>query len=120
MKSALKALVAACSFLAILGGVGLVAVYYSDDMVEMREFEKKFALVKVGDSETKAMSLLGTPDAKEPHFRIGQVEGFEEAYSRAKASGSIYYLVWARGIDVVFSLGIDSEGNIRAKESGGT
>lgn len=120
MKSALKALLAACSFVVILGGIGLVAVYHSDDMVEMREFEKQFALVKVGDSEAKALSLLGTPDAKESHFRIGQVEGFEEAYSRAKASGSTYYLVWSRGIDVVFSLGVDSKGFIRAKESGGT
>lgn len=120
MKFAVKALVAVLGFVAILVGVGLAVVYFSDGEVEVRAFEKNFALVQVGDPETKVLALLGTPDAKETNFRIGQEQGFEEAYTRAKASGSTYYLVWHRGIDVVFSVGVDSKGTVRAKEYGGT
>ena len=118
MKAAIKALLAALVLLAVLGAVGLTAVYFSDDMVEMRAFEKKFSLVGLGDPKTKVLALLSEPDAKETTFRIGQEQGFEEAYARA--SGSTYYLVWTRGIDVVFSVGSDSQGTVRAKEYGGT
>jgi len=120
MKSAMKAVVAVLGFVAVLGGGGFAVVYFSDGEAEVRAFEMNFALIQVGDPETKVLALLGTPDAKETNFRIGQEQGFEEAYVRAKASGSTHYLVWNRGIDVVFSVGVDSQGTVRAKEYGGT
>jgi hypothetical protein len=98
----------------------MTAIYFAYDIGEVRAFEKKFALVELGDPETKVIALLGEPDAKETVFRIGQLQGFEDAYARAGASGSSYYLVWTKGVDVVFSVGIDSRGTVRAKEYGGT
>jgi hypothetical protein len=95
-------------------------VYSSEEMAEVRAFEKKFASVNLGDPESQVLALLGKPDAKEATFRIAQEQGYEEAYARARASGSTYYLVWARGVDVVFSVGIDAQGRVRAKEYGGT
>lgn len=116
----MKTFIVVTGLVAIAGGAALITVYFSDDMVEMRAFEKKFASVQLGDPETRVLALLDVPDAKETAFRIGQEQGFEEAYARAKASGSAYYLVWTRGIDVVFSVGIDPKGEVRAKEYGGT
>jgi len=87
---------------------------------EVSDFDKKFGLVEIGDPETKVLSVLGQPDAKENEFRIGQKEGFETAYARAEASDSAYYLLWYKGIDVVFTVGINSKGQVSAKESGGT
>ena len=119
MTSWAKITWAIVALVAILGAIGLMA-YSSEQMAEARAFEKKFASVKLGDPESQALALLGNPDAKEATFRIGQEQGYEEAYARARASGSRYYLVWARGGDVVFSVGIDAQGRVRAKEYGGT
>lgn len=110
---------ATIALIAILGAIGLM-VYSSEEMAEVRAFEKKFASVNLGDPESRVLALLGKPDAKEASFRIGQEQGYEEAYARARASGSTYYLVWARGVDVVFSVGVDAQGRVRAKEYGGT
>jgi hypothetical protein len=87
---------------------------------ELIEFEKKFALVQIGDTEASVLSVLGQPDARENEFRLGQKKGFEEAYARANASDSAYYLLWFRGADVVFTFGIDDKGKVSVKESGGT
>jgi hypothetical protein len=120
MRAPVKFLSAALGSIVAAGAVALVFFYSSDSMVELRAFEQKFAVVELGDPERKVLALLGPPDAKETTFRIGQRPGYEAAYARATATPSVYYLVWARGVDVVFSVGIDAQGRVRAKEYGGT
>jgi hypothetical protein len=120
MKVTLKVLAGIVVVFGILAGVAALLVQSMPETKEVTEFSKRFKLVQIGDPETKALSVLGKPDAKEKEFRIGQEKGFEDAYARAKASDSVYYLVWFRGIDVVFTVGINNKGQVSAKESGGT
>jgi hypothetical protein len=75
---------------------------------EFTEFEGRFRTVLLGDSADRVRRVLGEPDAIETEFRLGQVEGFEAAYRRAEASVADRYLVYFRGIDLVFSVGVDS------------
>jgi hypothetical protein len=127
MKRAFKVSVAIAAsvgvLILLLFGVGFAgALWYSftDEAKALSHFEEQFELVRLGDTEERVLSLLGVPDARETRFRLGQEEGFEEAYARAGASGSTQFLVWYRGIDIVFSVGIDEAGTVRARESGGT
>jgi hypothetical protein len=53
-------------------------------------------------------------------FRLGQHGGFEKEYARAAASGSEYYLLWNKGIDVVYVVGFDKDGRVTMKAVGGT
>jgi len=120
MRGLAKISTAVLGLLFVIGAIALLSFYSSDKMVELRAFERKFASVDIGDPETKVLALLGRPDAKESTFRIGQKGGHEDSYARAAASGSAYYLVWEKGVDIVFSVGVDSKGKVRAKEYGGT
>ena len=110
------------TILAIIIATFVIALLIRElpDVKEVTQFGEKFERIQIGDKETKAISFLGKPDAKEKKFRLGQEIGFEDAYARAEASNSEYYLLWFRGIDVVFSLGINSKGEICVKELGGT
>ena len=102
--------------------VGIVASFVRSmpETQEILEFEKKFQLVKIGDPESKALVALGVPDVREKEFHLGQRNGFEAAYSRAESSDPAYYLFWFKGIDAVFAIGINKEGKVSVKESGGT
>jgi hypothetical protein len=120
MKVAFRFFVGLIVVVALLLGVATIYVRSTPDDQEVLEFEKSFKLIQIGDPETKALSVLGKPDAKEKEFRLGQKKGFEDAYARAEASDSTYYLLWFKGIDVVFSVGINNKGQVSAKESGGT
>lgn len=104
----------------ILFGLFALFAYNLPELKEVREFKKSFDLVQTGDSESKVISILGKPDSKENKFRIGQKKDFEEAYSRAEVSNSQYYLLWFKGIDIVFTVGINTKGQVSIKESGGT
>jgi hypothetical protein len=101
---------------------GIVAVFIQGrvEVKEVAEFEKQFKLIQIGDPEVLVLSVLGKPDAKESQFRIGQKQGFEDAYAKAAVSDSVYYLLWFRGIDVVFTVGINNKGKVSVKEFGGT
>ena len=120
MKLFLKAL--ASLALLFLIGFGAVTIYFQNmpDVIEVNEFQGQFEAVSIGDSEEAAIAVLGAPNSVETEFRLGQKEGFENAYERAEASNSIKYLVYFRGIDVVFSVGINPKGLVSLKESGGT
>jgi len=120
MKVTLKIIAGIIVVFAALLGLATLYVRNMPDVIEVAEFDEKFKLVQIGASEAKVLSILGNPDAKEKQFRLGQKEGFEDAYARAKASDSDYYLLWFRGIDVVFTVGINNKSQVSAKESGGT
>jgi hypothetical protein len=120
MRLLLKITVGFFLVVAVLLGFATLYVWNMPETKELSEFEEKFESVQIGDPEAKALSILGEPALKEKEFRLGQMEGFEDAYARAKASDSEYYLLWLKGIDVVFSVGINNEGKVSAKGAGGT
>jgi hypothetical protein len=120
VKVTFKVLAGIVVVFVVLAGLVALFIQVGSEVKEVAEFEKKFKLVQIGAPQASVLSVLGKPDAKENEFRIGQKEGFEDAYARAEASDSVYYLFWFRDIDVVFTVGIDSKGNVSAKECGGT
>ena len=120
MKVTLKLIAALVVVVGVLAGLAALFVQGMPETREVSEFSEKFKLVQLGDPEAKTLSVLGKPDTKEKEFRLGQKKGFEDAYTRAEASDSAYYLLWFKGIDVVFTVGINNKGQVSAKESGGT
>ena len=120
MKIVLKIIASIVVLFAVMLVVATLYVRSMPDVKEVSEFNDKFKLIQIGDPEEKVLLVLGNPDAKESEFRLGQKLGFEDAYARAEASDSVYYLLWFKGIDVVFSVGINDKGQVCVKESGGT
>ena len=115
-----KKLLAVAGGLAIaVGALALVAPYVGTTPAD-REFLKAFQDVEVGMAESQVLELLGKPDQRSKQFFLGQRAGFEEAYHRAAASKSVHFLVWRRGLDVVYSVGIDTSGRVALAEAGGT
>lgn len=70
--------------------------------------------------EARVIELLGNPDERSARFFLGQRAGFEAAYQRAAASNAVYFLVWRREVDLVYSVGINSDGRVAVVEAGGT
>ncbi len=83
-------------------------------------FYAAFDKVIVGASEEDVRKLLGPPDDSGETFRLGQPEGFERQYREAAQSGSVRYLFWYRGIDVVCTIGFGKEGRVAYTACGGT
>lgn len=83
-------------------------------------FHGRFKSVNAGMSRAEVITLLGEADEKSNSFRLGQYEAFEHEYERAKRSNSEYYLVWHRGIDVVYTVGFDAEDEATITAVGGT
>jgi hypothetical protein len=83
-------------------------------------FHSSFKKVQVGMSEAQVVAALGVANERSSEFRLGQYRGFEQAYARAAASGSSYYLLWSKGIDVVYAVGFDKDGSVTMKAVGGT
>jgi hypothetical protein len=84
------------------------------------EFETKFEKVMLGMNRQEIEGLLGKPDKESREFHLGQYNGFEEEYEKAKKSNAAYYLFWNRDIDFVYVVGMDSKGNAVFKSYGGT
>jgi hypothetical protein len=83
-------------------------------------FYGSFEKIEPGMDERRVLELLGEPDEKSATFRLGQYEGSETEYARAAASGSSKYLLWFKGIDLVYAVGIDKSGRVTVKALGGT
>jgi len=101
--------------LIILGMVTDRLITASED----KEFYGRFAEIEIGMSESLVLSMLGAPDDQSPEFYLGQKAEFAEAYQRAADSGAINYLMWHRGVDLVFAIGFNKEGNVAVVEAGG-
>jgi hypothetical protein len=104
---------------ALVIGLASVADYLITSPAD-RRFRSAFREVEAGMPEQQVLQILGDPDERSRAFFLGQREGFESAYQRASASHSAYYLVWRREPDVVYSVGIDSNGRATIAEVGGT
>lgn len=83
-------------------------------------FHSSFKRVQSGMSEAQVVVVLGGADVRTAKFQLGQYTGFEKEYAQAAASGSSYYLLWHRGIDVVYAVGFDKTGKVTMKAVGGT
>ncbi|MBN2579581.1 MAG: hypothetical protein JXB10_11375 [Pirellulales bacterium] len=83
-------------------------------------FHWSFTKIQPGMLESQVVAALGTPCSKSAEFRLGQREGFEKEYARAAASGSAYYLLWEKGMDVVYAVGFDKNGRVTMTAAGGT
>jgi hypothetical protein len=83
-------------------------------------FHSKFSNIQPGMSEAQVVASVGAADERSAQFRLGQHGGFEKEYARAAASGSEYYLLWNKGIDVVYAVGFDKDGRVTMKAVGGT
>ena len=83
-------------------------------------FGPRFKTIAPGLPRERVVALLGRPDEESAEFRLGQREGFEREYELADSSDSRYYLIWYKGIDVVYTIGFDSEDKVTIKAVGGT
>jgi hypothetical protein len=101
-------------------GIALVLLYYTlPASVKARSFNEGFSQVDLGSTEKEVLLILGEPDVRESVFRLGQEKQSEAAYVRAAASDAQQYLLWFRGIDVIYSIGVDNQRVVVIKESGG-
>jgi len=91
----------------ILGGYGIT-------------FYGRYESVKSGMSEEHVVDLLGRRSENSTEFHLGQYQGFEDEYEKAKRSKSQYYLFWNKGIDVVYAIGFDAQHKVTIKAVGGT
>jgi len=83
-------------------------------------FHNSFKNIQAGMSEAEVVAALGPADERSAEFRLGQYKGFEAEYARAAASGSSHYLLWKKGIDVVYAIGFDKDSRVTMKAVGGT
>ncbi len=120
MKKKLKVIASFATVSVVFVGFIVLFIRFMPATQEVTAFGERFASVQIGDTEAKVISLLGQPDAKEVEFRLGQKQGFENVYARAKASDSDFYLIWFKGIDVVFTIGINKNNGVRVRAYGGT
>jgi hypothetical protein len=102
----------------------LISLTFATDWLitssENQEFRDRYKEIELGMPESMVVSLLGTPNDRSSEFYLGQREGLEEAYERAAESGATHYLMWHRETDVVYTVGINEEGNVAIVEAGGT
>lgn len=83
-------------------------------------FARSFETISVGMTKDEVVQKLGRPNDQSEIFHLGQYEGYEKEYERAKGSNSKYYLFWWKGIDITFTVGFDEEDKVVLKASGGT
>ena len=115
--------------LAVLIGCAIVVVAalvmgrtidYITTSPEDRAFRSAFAHVKMGMSEAQVIAFLGKPDSQDREFHLGQLNGFEDAFSRAEGSDAIKFLFWNRELDLVYVVGVNKTGQVALLEKGGT
>jgi len=86
----------------------------------VNDFSERFVAVQPGMDEARVADMLGEPDYEGYSFQLGQEGGFEDAYRHALHSGSEKFLSWYRGMDCVFTVGIDKHGKVTLAECGCT
>ncbi len=99
----------------------VVAVTYLNDVPGFdRHFHAQFKQVRSGLTQSQVLALLGRPDAESDHFYLGQTKGFEPQYEAARLSGAKRYLIWRKGIDLVYAVGFNEQGQVVVASYGGT
>lgn len=94
-------------------GVVALALYMTvlsaPDLREVEEFQQRFSTLALGDSKHRVIEVLGKPDADDSDFHVGQFEGYEDDYERARESDSVDSSFWYRRLDFVFAVGFDED-----------
>lgn len=80
----------------------------------------QYESIQKGMTRQEVVSKMGKPSGEGVEFRLGQYEGYEDEYERAKQSNSKYYLFWYSGIDITYAIGFDSDNKVTIKAVGGT
>jgi hypothetical protein len=83
-------------------------------------FRETFSKIRSGQSEVEVLEHLGAPDERSRELHLGQRRGNEAAYARAARSGCVEYLLWRKGSDVVYAVGVDAVRKVCFVGSGGT
>lgn len=81
---------------------------------------RAFESISIGMTKAEVIKLMGNPESQSDEFRLGQYEGFEEEYKRARQSNAEYYFFWYGKIDYVYTVGFDKKDMVVIKASGGT
>lgn len=98
----------------------VIVVIFTLDARCVSQFAEKFDVIQLGMNESKVVVLLGSPSYEGSSFYLGQEQGFEDAYKRALLSDSVKYLSWNRGMDCVFTVGIDGQEKVTLADRGCT
>ncbi len=114
-RGMLSLLAASVATVAIGGAIALAIRATGDP-----EFDSSFASVRPGISEAEVIRSLGDPDERSSDFRLSQRESFESTYEAASRSGATYWLLWRRGVDLTYAVGIGPSGTVVFKAVGGT
>lgn len=85
-----------------------------------RHLNRAFRSIKVGMSREEVIKRMGKPSREELEFRLGQYDGNEKEYERAKRSSAKTYLFWYTGIDYTYAIGFNEQGKVVFKGAGGT
>ena len=118
MKVCLLALLGFLAYVVVCIGGAVFFQWTQNHGVE--EFAHDFGSVEPGMSRAEVIELLGQPDQETAEFRLGQREGFEHEYERADRSDSTRYLLWYKGMDLVFTIGFDDHGKVTMTACGNT
>lgn len=94
------------------------ATNYFISSSENRKFLEQYNEIKPGMQESEILTLLGTPHKRSSEFDPGRKEGSEDARKRAAESGATRYLIWYKGTDSVYTVGLNPEGNVVVIETG--
>jgi len=108
-----------CLFLAAISApiiyLGINLLFFTD-----YQLQKKFNSIHLGAPKEEVISILGPPNKRDTSFHLCQYEGFEQEYTKAKKSGSKYYLFWYGKIDMVYVVGLNDRDQVILKSCGGT
>ncbi len=99
--------------------LGAVLIFMLDARC-VSQCSKKFDAIQTGMNESGVVTLLGSSGYNGSSFQLGHEQGFEDAYKRALFSDSVKYLSWDRGMDCVFTVGIDGQGKVTLTDAGCT
>jgi hypothetical protein len=102
--------------LALICGLGVLLSVSTGEF----QFTWKFTDIELGTPVADAVAKLGPPAEITDEFRLGQKEGYEDAYHRAENSNAETFYIWTRSVDMTHTLGVDSNGNVVLAEYGGT
>jgi hypothetical protein len=104
----------------VCAGFLAAALVLDPNAKEQRAFTKLFReRIHTGMPRPEVEQILGAAGYQGTDFHLGQREGFEHEYERARHSGASYFLFWGRR-DTVYVVGFNSEDRVVITSFGGT
>ena len=75
--------------------------------------------VHFGHSREAVLELLGEPAEETAAFRLGPRKGHEQIYADAEKSGAVVWLIYHRGPDLTYAIGLAADDRVVFKARGG-